>query len=729
MSNFVTILLKESKKREQKKAMLPPSINQLKNQATKLFKIQPPNKIQSIYTADGTLITSISEITHGMEILVSTQIPEEEFESPSQPIQEAPKSSPLASPTYNKTKSPTSPKQSPPPNSSSGMKIVQPPPVSPSPVFGSQSPKVAVTSSGRQTPIFGQLNEPPKSNPTKPTASQENLLQSQSPRTLSPILSPKSPEGNQLYRNTSGLAVIQQSTQEGEAAARAGSPKAPKRNTITRDLGEEVVAEMLSPDEQERRQMLARGVDRDVIINEITNHLDGLFSDQVAPKAGAAQGRGQQGRGQQSAVKDDEEAPQQVHETLKQAIRQVPPIIQRFMTNTNSAETNFRAYIEKSVEAELGEIPQISSSLEGAIGELVTKGTFATLGGFNVNFKTLIVGPRSSGKSTYLKATARSVYKRLIASGQFRHTFLFNIDFEQIRDTFTDLVAFYNTIVEHTFTQVANQRVEFQPFVEQIIQYFKKLLLVDTCIQLPTKFSLQDDFRSAAFVLTELATNIFNAYKKSGLLSMFMTNVVTIPNFVARAFGFNRVLIIADHIDLADVLVPANEFVERDTQNMPIVEFIKLMLDDNQFIISCKDERHAIEAIDLISDDSTDILSNTDIVSVIDSDKDENHCADIYFKLQVLGQPQPTLLRLEDLGGCPGFLYRWDIIISMAQQYIIEQRKDQNSRKLKEIKLALITKIRELVSLVFAEDGDYSSIAPYPGKINDFEIIQNTPQE
>lgn len=734
MSNFVTIILKESKKREQKKAMLPPSINQLKNQATKLFKIQPPNKIQSIYTTDGVLITSISELSHGMEILVSTQLPDEDFSEGENQVEEAPKSSPRSSQIPTKPKTPISPKQTPPPNSMNSPKFVQPPPVNVSPMFGSKSPKMSVQSSGRQTPVLGQINEPSASTPAVKQPTSGTPGRSPSPMAQNQPPSPRSEEEGQMVRNTSQLAIIQQSTPELEAkessARRSNSPNAPKRNTVTRDGVEEQIAEILSPDEKERRAMLSCGVDRDLIISSLSENLSGLFSDIMPSNAAATGSSSQKGSSRlgQSA-KDDEEQPEVTNETLKTAIRQVPQVMQRFMTQNGNSEITQQAIVQKRLLNHFGEIPRISNALEQHINDQIKNGTFSTLGGFNVNFKTLIVGPRSSGKTTYLKNLAKNVYRRLIASGQYRHTFVFNVDFLQIKESFDDPIKFYNAFMGLALAQAASQRIDFQPYLDMITQYFEKIVQVDTFINLPTKFSLQDDFRATSAVLTELASNIFNAYKKSGSLSIFMTHVVTIPDFIAKAFGYSRVLVIADHIDVADVLVPCNDQLTRDTQNLPIIEFVKLLLEDNAFIAGCQDERHAIEAIDLIADDSTDILTGTDIVSVIDSDLDETHSSEIWFKLQVAGQTPNVLLRCEDCGGCPGFLARWDVIISMAQQYIIEEHKDKNSKKLRERKLALITKIRELAALVFAEEGDFGTINPYPGKINDFEIVQNVRNE
>ena len=703
MSSFVTIVLKEAKKKTPKKAMLPPAISQLKKQAERLFKIKPPKKIQTIYDSDGNTISSISEIVPGMEIVVSTNLPEEDFESTNQ---------------ENIVSSPMANFDEPLPQSTSPTQIVvpkkvNPPPLSAKPTISSgpsavkgqtpprQSPQLQFSNSGRQT---AGLEQSPTSKPISGRQTANADLQP-SPLSHSPSRR-NEPEQNQpLVKNSSGLAIITQADKNDinqDPSPRAGSPPRSPRKQQSKQEGteDEVAPEFLTEEEKERRRLLAKGIDRQKIAQIFEQSL-GTVSDIASSQA------------------------------IKAALDATPVIIQRFMTQSLESQQQQQTVLNDNINDVIfryvlkdGKVPPHTAALDSTIAKIVDDGSFATQGGTQLNFRIAVVGPRQSGKSVFASLLARQIYTRLLATNQSKHTAIFTLDFETFGKALEDPIEFYRTMVDLSLDQIASQRIELSKHIQSLKAYFQRLPTLEKLTPLPPKFALTDDFRAPAAVLTEMSQNVYNALKTSSSLQVFMTNVVMIPKFVAKAFGYRRVLFVADHVDLTDIETPCNDELDDNVSNLPLIEFIKLMLSDSPFIISCKEESHLLEALELIAEDSTDLRNGTDIISVVDSDPSKDHSNDMTFELTVQGMKEKLLIRRDDLGGCPGYLNRWDTLVQMGDVMLTEEHKEKGSRRSKEAKLSLIAKVRELAAYLFADEDDSGAIIPFKGKITDFNVIK-----
>ena len=702
-------ILKESKKNNSKKLLLPTSINELKKQAARSFKIQAPKKIQSIYGPDGSLITSISEIEPGMEIVVSTSLPDDVFSTGSnEPEQQTPqKTIP-----QEITKLSSSPQQVVSP------KKVLPPPIATKPTIPSQSPvsvgRMSPMQSAQQTPASLEKSPTLQSPGSLSRKSQITIKQGDQPPLIvpvgqspivaspSPISSPRSGRGQSGAAQSltapgtgSNLAIVKQAENNeynSNPSPRAGSPprspkKAPKEAEV-----EETVIECLSEEEIERRALLAKGIEHEKIFE-----LSRVFGAQV-----------------EIANK----------QAFKEALNDTPVIIQRFMTQAEELQNKHLSVIKGNTVEFIGDIPSHTQELDNSVQEIVNRGTFATSGGISCNFRVAVVGPHKAGKTTFARILASKIYNRILASNQYKNTMIYTIDFETIENELKDPITFYNTLIETALTQAAAQKLEFTQHLDILKQYFLKLPTLDRLTPLPPKFALMDDFRGPAAILTELSENIFNALRKSCSLQIFMTNVVTIPAFVAKACGFKTVLYLADHIDLTDIDTPCIDDLNNDVSNLPLIEFIKLMLSDSPFIVSCKDEEHLLESLELIADDSSDLRNGTETVSILDTDNSPDHSDELTFELKVQGMKEPLLIRRDDLGGCSGYLQKWDELVSFGQLMIIEEHKEKESRKAREAKLALFAKVREFASILFAGEDENGNYAPFTTKILDFEIKQ-----
>jgi hypothetical protein len=175
-----------------------------------------------------------------------------------------------------------------------------------------------------------------------------------------------------------------------------------------------------------------------------------------------------------------------------------------------------------------------------------------------------------------------------------------------------------------------------------------------------------------------------------------------------------------DHLELTDFeVVPAPPF-EDEREAVTLLEFVKFMLSTGSFVIAGKEETHFMDSLESLTDDGVDLRVGLETVSVVDSDDD--HSDRYAFTLQFTNEPLPLPLRLVDCGGCPGYLSLWDAIIDQAARVKEEEKKDSESRIARELRLALLAKIRGLVRLLFSRLDDDRVLGPLPGPVVSFGI-------
>jgi uncharacterized membrane protein len=82
---------------------------------------------------------------------------------------------------------------------------------------------------------------------------------------------------------------------------------------------------------------------------------------------------------------------------------------------------------------------------------------------------------------------------------------------------------------------------------------------------------------------------------------------------------------------------------------------------------------------------------------------------------------------MKDCGGCPGFLAQWDDIQQQAERVRQEEKKDSNSRIARELRVALLVRLRAFVPLVYAvPSDDGGTVLPLENQIVGFEITDTS---
>jgi len=404
-------------------------------------------------------------------------------------------------------------------------------------------------------------------------------------------------------------------------------------------------------------------------------------------------------------------------QTNEDLLNTVPTHLQRFSSSALGIEKDQQKIILNNLRSIIGDIPPHTTSIDIAAKTLLDQMTQTNVIGSCGNYRTSIVGPRMSGKSTFLKVFSQHAFVRSLISGQYKSEMFMYLDFLMIEKKFSNPLDLYSIIIISFFDQICSQRLDLSQFNDVLKSYFLNLFDKDQVVPIPQKFAHYPDYRQTAISLHGIAVQLHTIYHKTPSLQAFLTNIVTLPHYLSRSFGYSQVHFLIDHFDLSDIEIICPPGFPNDISKIPLIEFFKLMLSYDSFVISCIDEIRFLESVDLIDNDSIDFLRFSDIYSIIGIDNSEDHQNDIEFVIKLQDEKRPLILRCIDCCGCSGFLSIWDSMIGLAQMMLLEPNK--NSRKYMEIKLSLLSKMRSLVPLVFNDSNH-----PVQRIVLDFEIRQ-----
>lgn len=404
-------------------------------------------------------------------------------------------------------------------------------------------------------------------------------------------------------------------------------------------------------------------------------------------------------------------------------VKNISPLTARFSSRIRDFQQLQDAYFFKRITQNVLKIPPHSSSLDEKATEIVNNATFDTPNMTYTRFKAVVIGPHQGGKSTFLQILASRTLLRLIGSGQYKRTLFFMFDFKKVAINSPNAIQFYNNFIKIIFEQITNQRIDLQPYCEMLIAHFQKLTTIDSLPVIPQKFTLDDDFYHASTILSELTANLYNSLHKSHSLRIFLTNVIMLPHYISLAFGFNGIHFVIDHLDKSDYDFQPEAPLDGENRSANLLEYIKFMISNESFVVSCKDEEKFIESLSLQTNDGVDLLDGLELISITDIDHDPEHSNDFEYVIACDDIADPIVFKLADCGGCSGFTTRWDEIIEVTKEIEQELNRSPDSGKAKEAKLYLLKRLREFIPLVLKKfDPKTYSLEPLSNKVMDYEI-------
>jgi hypothetical protein len=297
--------------------------------------------------------------------------------------------------------------------------------------------------------------------------------------------------------------------------------------------------------------------------------------------------------------------------------------------------------------------------------EVLSHHRFAFAGGTTHVARIAVTGPGNSGRSTFLTIITQQLLIDLLASGDWKETFVFPINMSLIVDLLTDIGALYQAMVQLTFHALSAQYPLVLPHTAGLIAAFESVLTGKPL--LPKGFVLSEDFHPLVADLRQLLNVIGSCWRDKEGLEPFLITVFKLPIMVADIFGFAKYFFVVDHIDLADTMLsPTLPFEEGC--NVFVLECVKCAMESTSFLVSGKKPNAITNLFASLSEVGVDLTERLHVISTLDVVPTEAVNSEKEFNVNFEGDAPRFTLKAGHFGGCAVFLKAWDELMMWAHR-------------------------------------------------------------
>ena len=321
-------------------------------------------------------------------------------------------------------------------------------------------------------------------------------------------------------------------------------------------------------------------------------------------------------------------------------------------------------------------------------------------------FHSSIIGPSKSGKSTFLGILANQILIDLVATDNWKKTFVFVADIDKIMMGFQDIQGFYNTFIHHIFSLLMAQlpsMVKYIPKIEQAFLSITQLTRMET-LPLPKRLTQSLEHKRLSTELQEIGLSLASIWFDPTSLSQWITSLVMLPTILARAFGFHDIIYILDHFEACSVQLDASYPFEDSQPIMFVNEYWKYAINNHAYIVSCADETSLMNSLAMYDETSIDLLSDIEFISLFDIYEDFEY-SDKELTMTFEDTSSPALkLTATSCGGVPIYVNQW---IKVNQRMDDLEGVEEKTSEYEEIFCQVLSEAEKLLFLLIQrEQGD-----------------------
>lgn len=280
-------------------------------------------------------------------------------------------------------------------------------------------------------------------------------------------------------------------------------------------------------------------------------------------------------------------------------------------------------------------------------------------------FAHCIVGPRYSGKSTFLAVLVAKIGERLSMNGQWRKSFFFYINFRNASKSFKNIIEIYKAFVKATFKQAEVQIPDFSPFTKKCISFFCGVPSNQNSTTFPKRVAIDKVFEYADIRMTKLAEKAHMLLNNNSKFLETIDFIFNFPKEIARIFNLPEVTYVLDEFDECNVDIYNPYARNKKEQHVLIIDRFKRLLPTVSFVLSCLDLPHFLAVLDSIRKDSINMKTQVQIINIADLPikKPESN-----FEILVRYYDDHTSIRLtrDCCKSCIGLIVGWDRLIKLG---------------------------------------------------------------
>jgi hypothetical protein len=610
-------------------------------------------KVQSIITEDGTAVQSLTDVLPGCTLSVSSQpiaAASRVVVAPSPP--QPPAADPIAAKTsFNRLFGPPEEATPPPPGPVPAPKDR----ASSTPVPREGSARSSLPPSEREPPPEAPV-PPPSDVAQKPRGGASKTLRADDEQVPPPIVHfEPEPEQVELSDTRSG------GLSRGSLVVHVGDEPEPLESAAA------------PTEEAEPKQV------REVEEESDEPVLQKLISELVAPNA------------------------------LPNAVDSVPALADLLANLPNLEQQQIVRWYQKGLammmEQGFAPLTETLLGLNEMIGHarlLLATRHFPSICGSGYRLHLAIVGPRNSGKSTFLRVLSEEILVDLILTEEWKKTFVFLLDFASLVASIDDAVVLYRTIVSLTFRQCHWQAPHLIPHLRMIQECFESVVTLQKPPQFLRSFAIDESTRVIAAALHQIGVRLSVLWNNPTALLGWLEAVFLFPTEVATAFGFKKSLLLVDHFDLIDFpIFPSPLHFTESPAQFSLSDIIKRVMSRTNFVVSCQDEERFYSLFPaLASGVESDFQGPLELVSLVGLLPEVPH-EDKQFKLELEGDLMPFVFTADMCGRIPAYVHVWDEVNAVWDAAASSEGGDTG-----EAEAVLAGRFEELMDMLFVQEQD-----------------------
>jgi hypothetical protein len=324
---------------------------------------------------------------------------------------------------------------------------------------------------------------------------------------------------------------------------------------------------------------------------------------------------------------------------------------------------------------------------------------FPSICGSGYRLNVAIVGPRQSGKSTFLRVLSEEILVDLIVTEEWKKTFVFLLDCKSLVASI-DVVTLYRTIVSMTFRQCHWQAPNLIPHLRMIQGHFESVVTFQNPPQFPRSFTIDDSTRVIAAALHQVGVRLSALWNNPTALLGWLEAVFLFPTEIATVFGFKKSLLLFDHFDLIDFPMFGSplHFTESPA-HVSLPDIIKRVMSRTNFVVSCQDEERFYSLFPSVtkgveSDFQVELISLVDVLHQVDNE-------DKQFNLELEGGLVPFVFTVDMSGGIPAYVQVWSEVNAVWDTIASNEGGDTG-----EPEAILAGRLEELMGMLFVQEQD-----------------------
>ena len=317
--------------------------------------------------------------------------------------------------------------------------------------------------------------------------------------------------------------------------------------------------------------------------------------------------------------------------------------------------------------------------------------------GFGHRYNIGIIGPRGSGKSTFLRIMTEEAILDLAATGEWKKTFVFILNCARICSHVENYIEFYEAIVAVTFQQLQWQKPHMGKHMKMLQKHFESVTRLKRPPVLPKAFAYNADTKEIAQKLQSITARLSSCWNSKTGLTNWIDNVVTFPDQIGKAFGFRKSLLILDHFDMIDVTLAGIESPFQESEEFVyVIDVVKFAARNANYIVACQDQQRFYTTLPSMTDDPRSNLNDyIHLVSMIGLIPDPHE--DKQFYVDIRGFNVPLLLTTHHCGGIPAYLHIWDQLNELYER----TQENDGEEDADELKLLMNVHMEQAIQILF----------------------------